>query len=221
MRRPRLASFVAALAFVPGALAAPAIAQDDLRFDLGVRGVLTAGNGEPSNDIPGGGVFGHWRLGPRWSIGVAFDQAKFDVEEPAGILGLPQLPEEELSPIDTKADSTTVSGWAQRDHRRPGGRSSWFWGLGLGVSTIDVPDAAGPLRGGGRFDIRTEVDTEILASASAGWQRHLGRRFLLELAVRADQHFADWTLTDRVSGRTATIDDWLAWGGHAGIGVRF
>lgn len=214
---------VATLAAV---LAAPARAQDDprfddTRFDLGLRAVLTGGNGEPANDVPGGGAFGRWRLNDRWSLGLALDQASFDVEEPAGILGLAQLPEEQLSPIDVKAEATTVSAWAQRDYGREGGRASWFWGLGLGISTLDVPDATGPLLGGGTFDIRIEADTELLASASAGWRRELGRRWMLELAARADQHFADWTLTDRVSGRTATIDDWLAWGGHLGIGARF
>ena len=208
-----------------GVLAAPAGAQDDprsdaTRFDLGLRAVLTGGSGEPANDVPGGGAFGRWRLNDRWSLGLALDQASFDVEEPAGILGLPQLPEEQLSPIDVKAEATTVSAWAQRDYRR-GRRASWFWGLGLGISTLDVPDATGPLLGGGTFDIRTEADTELLASASAGWRRELGRRWMLELAARADQHFADWTLTDRVSGRTAAIDDWLAWGGHLGLGARF
>ena len=183
--------------------------------------MLTGGSGEPANDVPGGGAFGRWRLSDRWSVGLALDQASFDVEEPAGILGLPQLPEDQLSPIDVKAEATTVSAWAQRDHRREGGRSSWFWGLGLGISTLDVPDATGPLLGGGTFDVRTEADTELLASASAGWRRDIGRRWMLELAARVDQHFADWTLTDRVSGRTATIDDWLAWGGHLGIGARF
>ena len=214
------------IATLAAVLAAPAGAQDDprfddTRFDLGLRAVLTGGSGEPANDVPGGGAFGRWRFNDRWSLGLALDQASFDVEEPAGILGLPQLPEEQLSPIDVKAEATTVSAWAQRDYGREGGRASWFWGLGLGISTLDVPDATGPLLGGGSFDIRTEADTELLASASAGWRRELGRRWMLELAARVDQHFADWTLTDRVSGRTATIDDWLAWGGHFGIGARF
>lgn len=222
----RRSAFTLATATLAAVLAAPAGAQDDTRFgdtrfDLGLRAVLTGGSGEPANDVPGGGAFGRWRLNDRWSLGLALDQASFDVEEPAGILGLPQLPEDQLSPIDVKADATTVSAWAQRDYGRGGGRASWFLGLGLGISTLDVPDASGPLRGGGTFDIRTEADTELLASASAGWRRELGRRWMIELAARVDQHFADWTMTDRVSGRTATIDDWLAWGGHFGIGARF
>ena len=86
---------------------------------------------------------------------------------------------------------------------------------------MDVPGALGPLDGPGTFDIRTEVETEIIASLLAGVQWRLGEHWLLEFALRGDQHFADWEVTDRISGATGTIDDYLALGGHFGIGVRF
>lgn len=44
---------------------------------------------------------------------------------------------------------------------------------------------------------------------------------MIEFAVRADQHFADWQLTDRVSGNRGAVDDYRALGGHFGIGFRF
>lgn len=207
---------IAALAVLPSA--SPASAQDH-RFDFGVRGIITAADGEPANDIPGFGLFGHYRFSDRWSLGIAVDQTEYDFEEPARILGLQQ--DQDLPPIDVLAEATVVSAWLQRDFERPGGRMAWFWGAGLGFASVDVPDASGPLEGPGTFDIRTEADTEIIASLLAGIEWRLGSRWFLEFALRADQHFADWKLTDRVSGRTGSIDDYLAYGGHLGLGFRF
>jgi hypothetical protein len=119
------------------------------------------------------------------------------------------------------AESTTVSAWAERTFGRPQGSTEWFLGAGLGLASIDVPDASGPLAGGGQFAIETEADTEIVVQLLAGVRRRLGQRWALEFALRADQHFADWQLNDRVSGRTGTIDDYLTVGGHLGLSFRF
>lgn len=196
----------------------PAAAQEQ-RFDLGIRGIITVSDGEPANDIPGFGVFGHYHFNDRWSLGLAVDQTEYDFEQPARILGLQQ--DQDLEPVDVLAEATTLSAWLQRNYSRPGGRTTWFLGAGLGFATLDVPDAAGPLEGAGTFDIQTDADSEIIVSLLAGFHRRLGSRFFLEFALRADQHFADWTLTDRVSGRTGSIDDYLAYGGYLGLGFRF
>ncbi len=198
--------------------AIPAGAQDR-RFNLGVRGVLMAADGEPANDIPGFGVFGRYHLSDRWSLGLSVDQTEYDFEQPALVLGLQQDPS--IEPVDVLAEATVISAWLQRDYKRAGGRTTWFWGAGLGLASIDVPDAKGPLAGSGSFDIQTDADAEVIASLTAGVIRRLGQRWFLEFALRADQHFADWKLTDRVSGATGAIDDYLALGGQLGIGFRF
>lgn len=190
----------------------PASAQDQ-RFDLGLRGIITGADGEPANDIPGYGAFGHYRLNDRWALGFAVDRTEYDFEQPARVVGLQQDPD--LPVIDAKAEATVVSAWLQRNF------GPWFLGAGLGFASVDVPDATGPLNGPGTFHVETEVDTEFLASLIAGFQWRLGERWLLEFALRGDQHFAEWIVTDRISGRTATIDDYLALGGHVGAGFRF
>ncbi|HWM92869.1 MAG TPA: outer membrane beta-barrel protein [Thermoanaerobaculia bacterium] len=188
-------------------------------FDLGVRPVLLLGDGTPANDIPGYGVFGHYRLSDRWRLGFAVDRAEYDFETPAKILGLEQSRDE--SAIDSLAESTTVSAWLERAFPRPSGRSEWFLGAGLGFASIDVPDASGPLQNGGRFDIHTEADSEVVVQLLAGIRRQLGQRWALEFALRGQQHFADWTVTDSVSGRTGSIDDYTTHGGHLGLSFRF
>lgn len=200
-------------------LALPAIAvhAQPGRFDLGLRTGLMAADGEPANDIPGYGVFSHYRLNERWRLGFAIDTAEYDFEEPAKIVGLAQSPA--IEPVDVKAESLTASAWIERTYLRR--KTEWFWGAGLGLASIDVPDASGPLANGGRFDIETDAGTEIVAQLLAGFSRRLGERWALEFAVRADQHFADWKVRDRVSGRASTIDDYLALGGYLGFAFRF
>jgi len=204
---------------VAGAVALAFLPCPVLAHDLGVRGMITASDGEPANDIPGFGLFGHWRLGERWSIGFAVDRTEYDFEEPAKLVGLRQ--EEDIEPVDVIAEATVLSAWIERTYPRPSGRLDWFWGAGVGFASIDVPDATGPLAGGGTFDITTEADSEVVVSLLAGLHRRLGERWFLEFALRADQHFADWQVTDRVSGNRGAVDDYLALGGQLGIGFRF
>lgn len=210
----------ASFLIVSSLAAAPSLAAGS--FDAGVRGLLTASDGEPANDIPGYGLFGRYRisrLNDRWALALAVDLLEYDFEQPARLLGLQQS--RAIEPVDTVAEATILSAWIERDYTRPAGRMTWFWALGLGLASIDVPPASGPLAGGGSFDIRTEADTEMLALASAGFRRALGGRAFLEFALRLDQHFADWQFTDRVSGARGSVGDYLAYGGHLGLGFSF
>ena len=61
----------------------------------------------------------------------------------------------------------------------------------------------------------------LVAASLAGLRVRLGRAWLLEAALRADQHFTDWTVTDRVSGRTGEFDDYLVKGVHVGLQFGF
>jgi hypothetical protein len=189
------------------------------RFEFGLRGQILLADGEPANDLPGYGAFARYRFNERWSVGLAVDQTEYDFEQPARLLGLQQDPA--VEPVDALAEATTFSLWLQRSYSRPGSRIVWFWGVGVGVVSVDVPDVSGPLASGGVFDVHTEVDSEIIASALGGLQWNLSRLLFLEFAGRVEQHFADWQITDRVSGATGTVEDYLTYGGHLGLGFRF
>jgi hypothetical protein len=191
----------------------------DTRFDLGVRGSITAADGEPANDIPGVGVLGHYALNADWTVGLAVDRTEFDFEEPAKLLGITQ--DQDLEAIDSVAESTVVSAWVERTYAMGGGRTLWYLGAGVGAASVDVPDVSGARADGGQFLIHTEADTEIIASALGGVRRVFGQRWYGEVGVRVDQHFADWRFEDRISGASGTVDDYLAFGGHVAIGLRF
>ena len=110
--------------------------------------------------------------------------------------------------VDAKGTSTTLSGWIERVYRRPEGRYEWFWSAGLGFNSVDMKDISGPLTGGDTYDITTDAGSEFLAMFGGGVRRWFGDSWGLELAAHIDQHFADWKVTDRVSGATGTIGDY-------------
>jgi hypothetical protein len=201
------------------AAASPAVAAEE-RFELGLRLGAVAADGEPTNDIMGGGVYGRYRLSDRWRLGVAVDHSPdFDVERPYEFLGLVGDPA--AGEVDAAGTSSNVLAWIERAYPRPGGRLEWFWGVGGGVGFVDVEPVAGALADGGRYDIAEEVGTELLAIATAGLRVRLGSAWSLEAALRAEQHHTDWKVTDRRSGRSVSLDDYLTTGGHFAIAYRF
>ena len=219
LRRFRLSSWIVGLLALAASPRA-ALPAGDGRFELGLRANIVGADGEPSNDQLGAGLVGRYRLNDRWSLGVSLDQATgFDVELPARVLGLAADPA--AGEIDASATATQVLVWMERRHGRSGSRLEWFWGLGAGAVSTDVDAVSGPLVGGGRFDIVQDVGTELVAAGLAGLRVRLGRAWLLEAALRADQHFTDWTIRDRVSGAAGEFDDYLVRGISFGAGYRF
>jgi hypothetical protein len=216
MRRPvRLLS--AALLFAPASFAA---GQAEERFALGARVHVVTAGGEPANDILSLGVFGRVRLSADWLLGFAVDQAEYDFEVPTRVLGLAQPPEP-AEVIDAPVSSTIVSAWIEREYGPGSSTTVLFWGVGAGVAFVEVDDAAGPLAGGGTFDITTDPGAELIASGVVGFRWRPGSRIFLELAGRVDHHFSEWEVEDRVSGRTGATEDYTGFGGHLGLGLRF
>jgi hypothetical protein len=213
------------LAFGPGfglmlGVIAPVLAEDDPRWDAGLRLNIIGGTGKPTNDVLGYGLFGRHRLDDRWTVGLGVDISdEFDIERTPELVGLVQDPDAPV--VDSKGSSEGLSAWIERRYGDDDRRLQWFWTAGVGVNSVDVEDQAGPLAGGGTFDIAIDAGTELVASASLGLRVRLAERFLFEPALRLDQHFADWDVTDRVSGATASIDDYLLKGVHLAFAYRF
>lgn len=192
-------------ALMAAALAVPMPSMaEESNFALGFRTDLGLGSGTPTNDIIGYSLYGLYELNDRWNLGFGIDHSpEFDFEGTPALLGLatPQVD-------DAKGTSTTLSGWIERVYRKPQGRYEWFWSAGLGFNTVDMKDLSGGLVGGGNYDIATDAGSEIQAMLGVGARRWFSDSWGLELAVHRDQHFADWKLTDRVSGATGAIGDY-------------
>ena len=198
----------------------PVLAEDDRRWDTGIRLNIIGGSGKPTNDVLGYGVLGRYRLDDRWTLGLGVDISdEFDIERTPELVGLEQDPDAPV--IDSTGSSEGLNAWIERRYGGDDRRLQWFWAVGAGVNSVDVDDQAGLLAGGGSFDIAIDAGTEWVASASVGLRVRVGERFLFEPALRLDQHFADWDVTDRVSGATASIDDYLLKGVHLAFAYRF
>jgi len=159
-----------------------------------------------------------WTTAGPWGSESTFP-TNFDIERTPELVGLAQDPDAPV--IDSKGWSEGLNAWIERRYGGDDRRLQWFWTAGAGINSVDVEDQAGQLAGGGTFDVAIDAGTELVASASVGLRVRFGQRFLFEPALRFDQHFADWDITDRVSGATASIDDYLLSGVHLAFAYRF
>ena len=198
-------------------LATTAHATDtESRFEVGLRLMLVTAGGTPANDMMAAGIYGKYRFREKWRVGFAVDSLTGDYERPYEVVGL-----ESSEEIDSTIDSVVLSGWIEREYGRSGRKLRWFWTAGLGFASPDTDDVTGPTSTGGMFDITTDAGSETLVGVSAGLRRIFARRWQFEAAVRADHHFTEWVIIDRVSGQTGTIDDYTTHGLQVGIAYRF
>ncbi len=187
-------------------------------FELGYHLGTWLGNGEPANDIPvSASLYGRTRIDDGWWIRGGVDLAQGDFETPHELLGITQDPS--VDDLDADSEYFAMMAWAERVHTI-GERSEVFWQVGAGVSSVDVDGVSGPVRGGGTFDIETDAGTEYLLSAGAGY-RWLWTNWRLEALARYDYHFADWEITDRVSGASSELDDYGTFALLVGFGYAF
>ena len=115
--------------------------------------------GNPPTTSSAYGLFGHVPLNDRWSIGFAIDHSpEFDVERTAKIVGFEQSGDEEEE-IDSKGSSTTLSAWIERTY---GERFQWLWGVGAGVTDIEIDPLEGFRPDGTPFRVETDAGTELL-----------------------------------------------------------
>ncbi len=212
----RIALFSILLTLLAAAAAAPARAQSDTRWELGPRLVVLNAGGEPSNDQSGFGAALRYSLSDSWRLGFALDSITGDFERPYRLLGF-DSPED----LDSTLDALVWSAWIEKETGAPGQRLRWYWNAGLGYMSPDLEDVAGPRSSGGRFDIATDGGTEVLVGVGGGFRLRLGRSWNTEIGIRVDRHFADWQITERVSGQTGALDDYTTAGLIIGFNYRF
>lgn len=182
----------------------------DARFEIGIRPIILASQGEPANDMLGSGLVGAWQWKPDWFFGVALDRMVFDYERPHQVLGIQQDPD--LKTIDGSNNFTRVAGWVERRYDRDGAWD-WFWNAGLGFASVDADVVAGRTAPGGAFDIATDAGSEAHLMTSIGLRRPLGAHWALTGTIHLEHHLTDYKITDTVSGATGKI------GSHSPIGA--
>jgi hypothetical protein len=203
--------FSLALTFAANAQQAPADT-----FQIGLRPGIAVADGGPANDIISFGGFGRYRLNPDWLVGASLDYSGYDFEQPAKVIGL-----DPATVVDASATAYFVSAWLEREFQTPVRWLTPFAGAGLGLGFAQADDVTGPLENGGTYDIATDPGIEIIPSILAGLRADLGRSVFAEFSLHADYRFSTWDVEDRVSGMTGATDDYLLYGGYAGIGLQF
>ena len=194
-----------------------AFAQDR-ELEIGFRPLVLASQGEPSNDMLGGGIVGSWHWRDDWYFGAALDSMSFDFERPQNILGIPQDPD--VKTIDGSNSFTRVSGWIER--RYGGGNAwDWFWNAGLGFASVDADDVTGDTASGGTFNIVTDASSEIHLMTSIGLRRPFGERWSFAATFHLEHHLTDYKLRDTVSGATGKIGSHTPVGASATLSYRF
>ena len=185
------------------------------RFDVGLRGVVLLGKGEPANDMMGEGLLFRWRARSAWHIGIAFDAVTFDYETPNKALGIVSA-----TVVDGTNDISRASLLVER--RYDSDRSwDWYWLVGVGAASVDAPNVVGVRADGSTFDIATEADDEIHVFAGGGLRRALGARWAFETTFTVEHHTTDYELVDRVSGARGTIEAQSPYGIAIGVSYRF
>jgi hypothetical protein len=192
-------------------------AETDGMYELSGRLNIVGASGRPSNDILGFGVIVHRKLSDEWYLGVSLENATdFDVERPNERVDIDSV--EETDALGTMNMVTVV---AERRYALDSEGWIGFWNLGAGIADIDVDDADGEVKGGGTFDIKIDVDTEYVLIGSVGAIQRLGEHWSARYEATLEQHFADWKIEDRVTGRTDSYDDYLVAGVRVGLNYRF
>src|SRR5688572_27831959 len=217
MVQPHRVGYALGLCLFAATICTAQAGAQDGRFDLGLRANVMAGNGEPTNDVPSFGLVGHYGLNNHWSLGFALDHSpEFDVERSAKIIGFEQDPTQEE--IDQIGTSTTLTAWLERSY---GDRFEWLWGIGAGISDVEIDPLEGRRANGAPFRIETEAGTELLLIGNAGFRYWFGERWAVSTEIRAEQRYGDWKLVDVRSGETGSIGDYLLTGIHFGLHRRF
>lgn len=183
-------------------------------WSAGYRVELLNANGEPANDMMGSGAFVRYRVTDAYQVEAAFEYIEYDFESPQQYLGYSASTTDDA---DERTRLTLVSlkverAWGKREQRI---RPFAFLGLGMGYAAID--DITGSANGQ-TYDINAEGGIETVPACGIGI-RYQRPRWAVDGGVKVERHISNWRLEDRVSGRTAELDDYTAWGAWLGLCV--
>ncbi len=200
------------------AMAAPHVqAETDGNYEVSGHLNIVGASGKPSNDILGFGVVVHRKLSDDWYLGFSFENATdFDVERPNEEIDI-----KSVSETDALATMNMFTLVAERRYALDSQNWTGFWSLGGGIADIDIDNATGDARGGGRFDIEIEADTEYVLLGGVGALQKLGEHWSARYEATLEQHFADWKIKDKVSGKTGSYGDYTVYGLRLGLNYQF
>lgn len=193
-------------------------AQAQGPFELGLRGNVLLGDGKPANDILGFGLIGKYYLTDGWYLAGTLDAYDYDFERPYQVVGLTQDPS--IKTLDSNIKSTSLGAAIGRHFGDKSG-FDWFWSAGVGVGFPSSGNVSGPTDTGGTFDLAIDAKTEIQIMGTLGTTYYLADRWSFTAAARAEHHFLDIKVVDRVTGNTGKVDSQSPLGAYLSVNVAF
>ncbi len=163
-------------------------AADRADYELTSRLNIVGSSGKPTNDILGFGFTLHRRLNDDWHVGFNLDYSpEFDFERPAEIVDIKS--DLEIDAVGTMLMVTVVG---ERRYALEDDGWTGFWNLGAGFAEIDMDDADGAIRGGGTYDIETDIDTEFILIGNVGFIQRVGKHWSARYTFSAEHHSGGW-----------------------------
>lgn len=186
-------------------------------WEISPRADVRLGSGNPVNDVLGYALVVRYELNqPGWYVGAAIDSSpEFDVEFPLTFLGL-RGPDE-----DSVGSTSMVTAFAERRYGVGSQNLQPFWTLGVGFNAIDVDPFVGVLDDGTDFDLRIDAGSETVLEGTVGLRYQFSPRWSAMASALLQHRFADWTVTERVSGSSAKVDDYTVSGAYFAVGYSF
>ena len=188
-------------------------------FSVGLFGNAVGSKGVPSNDVLGFGVTANYELKDNWFVSLDFIRSKADFERPWKAAGLIQDPA--VKTIDAKYTSNLFMVHGGKVISSDNSNHDWFWSAGLGVNSIDVDDASGPLQGGGNFNVTTTVSSETMMGIKGGLIHHFSDNWDVTYTLRLDRHIAEWVVKDTLSPASGVVDNYATYGASVGISRKY
>lgn len=118
------------------------------------------------------------------------------------------MQDQSLKTIDATLDNTALTARAEKRYPLTRERAEGYWLAGGGINSPGVHAVSGPTQAGGTFNMRTDASDEPIVLGGFGIRFDYAKNGFLHGMFGVERHFADWTVTDTVSGATGTIDDY-------------
>ena len=198
----------------------PMTIASEQNMSFGIYANIVGGGGNPSNDVLGLGFIGSYQLKSTWFIDVEYINSEADFERPWKVLGLVQ-DEITSETVDAVYTSDKIMIHARQNIKSNSAAFDWYWSVGIGFNSLNFDDTAGPLEGGGIFNIITSSSTETIMGIKGGIKTHLSDNWDLNFSLRYDYHLADWDVIDTVTNTSGKIDNYSLYGALIGVERRF
>ena len=191
----------------------------DKPWEVGATFNPFVGTGTPTNDMIGAGIVVKRAISDKAKVAFGFDMfSGFDFERPAETLGIQQATG--IKAIDATGDKTSFSLWYEGALSETIERG-FYWKAGASLGLVDVGTASGATASGGTFNISTDAGTEFAVLAGIGYSASLTENLNFNASFDVQENFADWTLTDSVSGASGSVGNYLTYGLRIGFNYRW